>query len=912
MQCPRCAKEIREPGAFCPHCAAALGDAVTSGPTELGAGESPTPDEAPTSADPPLTPTPLSLSDSGQHGRFLPGTTVADRYRIVGLLGRGGMGEVYRADDLKLGQQVALKFLPRRFMEDEGHVERLFDEVRMARKVSHPNVCRVWDIGEADGQHYVSMEYVDGEDLASLLRRIGRLPKDKAVEISRQLCAALAAAHDEGVLHRDLKPANIMLDGRGRVKLTDFGLAAVAEVRAGTPIYMAPEQLAGEEVSVKSDLYALGLVLHELFTGDRVFDAGDLEELKRQHEHSMTETLTMTSDLDPAVERVIGRCLRADPGERPGSALVVAAGLPGADPLAAALAAGETPSPEIVAEAGGEGKLRAAIAIPLLVVTVLGALAFATLNSRTTMVSWIPFDTPPQVLEASAQEIVANLGYTQPPVDRASGFIMDLSYPQWLDENTVPLERYEALREGRPAVGIYWWRSSPRLMIPSATFMGAAGLVTRSEPAVNVPGMILVTLDLRGRLRFLEVVPDDVVGDALEHEEFEWAKLFDAAGLDMAGFQPVSPRFTPRRYADERMAWEGVFPEDENVALHIEAAAFRGRPVMWRYFSTFAPMESSANTGPDLTIGMIVFLVIFMTVIAGVMLGSIFLARRNVRLGRGDRRGAGRFGTFLILTLMLGWLFKGDHVANLSQINMFFDALVWAVAVGGLGWALYLAVEPIMRRHDPERMIGWSRLLNGRFDDPLVGRDLLFGCVAGVCVAGLGLAEKVAGLGGLSRPSASLVGFSPLQSLSGPAAFISGELGRSLPLAAASSLGILLLYALILAAVRRRWAAMAIMVTFFSLIDLTNPLGFSPLQLAIGVVGTLVMFSVLVRFGVLAAAVATWTQQVFVVYLVTLDLSIWYAPNVMMGLALFLAVACYGFYRSVEWKGGVTEAWLES
>ena len=384
-------------GVVCPFCAEPLSEAATSGPTEFAGG---TPDEATTSADPPHTPTPMSLSDSGQHGRFLPGTTVANRYRIVGLLGRGGMGEVYRADDLKLGQQVALKFLPRKFMEDAGHVERLLDEVRMARKVGHPNVCRVWDIGEAAGQHYVSMEYVDGEDLGSLLRRIGRLPKDKAVEISRQLCAALAAAHDEGVLHRDLKPANIMLDGRGRVKLTDFGLAAVAEVRAGTPIYMAPEQLAGEEVSTRSDLYALGLVLHELFTGERVFSATDVEDLKRQHERSMSGSLTTTSDLDPAVDRVIQRCLQPDPTDRPRSALVVAAGLPGADPLAAALAAGETPSPEMVAEAGGEGKLRPAIAIPVLASAVLGALAFTLL--RVSIVQWVPFDIPPEVLDARA------------------------------------------------------------------------------------------------------------------------------------------------------------------------------------------------------------------------------------------------------------------------------------------------------------------------------------------------------------------------------------------------------------------------------------------------------------------------------------------------------------------------------
>ena len=147
--------------------------------------------------------------------RFLPGDVLAGRYRIVELLGRGGMGEVYRADDLKLGQPVALKFLPRDAAGRRDRLERFHAEVRMARQVSHPNVCRVYDIGEVDGQLFLSMEYVDGEDLASLLRRIGRLPPDKALEIARQICAGLAAAHESGVLHRDLKPANIMLDGRG-------------------------------------------------------------------------------------------------------------------------------------------------------------------------------------------------------------------------------------------------------------------------------------------------------------------------------------------------------------------------------------------------------------------------------------------------------------------------------------------------------------------------------------------------------------------------------------------------------------------------------------------------------------------------------------------------------------------------
>ena len=141
------------------------------------------------------------------------------------------MGEVYRADDLKLGHPVALKFLPKDLADDPRRLQLFHDEVRLARQVSHPNVCRVHDIGEVDGQHFLSMEYIDGEDLRGLLRRIGRLPKDKGIEIAQQLCMGLAAAHEKGVLHRDLKPANIMLDGRGQVRITDYGLARSAQRR---------------------------------------------------------------------------------------------------------------------------------------------------------------------------------------------------------------------------------------------------------------------------------------------------------------------------------------------------------------------------------------------------------------------------------------------------------------------------------------------------------------------------------------------------------------------------------------------------------------------------------------------------------------------------------------------------------
>jgi serine/threonine-protein kinase len=313
---------------------------------------------------------------------------LAGRYRVFGLVGKGGMGEVYRADDLKLGQAVALKFLPVDVEQDAERLSRFLDEVRIARQISHPNVCRVYDVGEVDGHHFLSMEFVDGEDLASLLRRIGRLPRDKALQIARQMCAGLAAAHEQGVLHRDLKPGNVMIDGRGRARITDFGLARLAgeiqnaDVVAGTPAYMAPEQISGKGVTVRSDIYALGLVLYELCTGQPAFKGTTAAELARQKSETAPASPGQIVDgFDPAIERVILRCLERDPANRPASALQIAAALPGGDPLAAALAAGETPSPELVAEAGAVGGLTPAVAWTCLAAFFVLSIAAQALSS---------------------------------------------------------------------------------------------------------------------------------------------------------------------------------------------------------------------------------------------------------------------------------------------------------------------------------------------------------------------------------------------------------------------------------------------------------------------------------------------------------------------------------------------------
>src|SRR5215472_6766818 len=373
MFCPTCGAKASATAKFCSSCGKAMDSDTGTTLMDHGSGfegetiapSAPTPRKPPSTSTPSRSPRstrspdPLSSSDPIGGGRFTPGQILAERYRIVALAGRGGMGEVFRAEDLTLGQIVAMKFLPERLSQDEAALSRFHAEVRNARQVSHPNVCRVFDIGEAEGTLFLTMEYVDGEDLASVVRRIGRLSPDKATEIARQICAGLAAAHERGVIHRDLKPANVMLDGAGKIRITDFGLAGLAasvqgeDARAGTPAYMAPEQLAGKEVTTKSDIYSLGLILYEILTGKRAFEASTLRELVSVRESgTITNPSTLVRDLDPLIERVILRCLEADPDKRPSSALQVAAALPGGDPLAAALAAGETPSPQMVAAAG--------------------------------------------------------------------------------------------------------------------------------------------------------------------------------------------------------------------------------------------------------------------------------------------------------------------------------------------------------------------------------------------------------------------------------------------------------------------------------------------------------------------------------------------------------------------------------
>jgi predicted Ser/Thr protein kinase len=833
-------------------------------------------------------------SDSSEDGRFLPGTLLGDRYRIISLLGAGGMGEVYRATDLRLGQAVALKFLPEEASRDPKTLARFNNEVKIARQVAHPNVCRVYDIGEVEGLAYLSMEYVDGEDLNSLLRRIGRLPSDKAIEISRKLCAGLAAAHDKGVLHRDLKPANIMIDGRGHVLITDFGLAGVMgqieglEARNGTPGYMSPEQLAGTEVSAQSDVFALGVVLYEMFTGKRPYTAKTRAELMRlTGEGKPASPRSIVKDIDPAVETVILRCLDPDPRRRPSSALAVSAALPGGDPLAAALAAGETPSPQMVAESGEKCGMGSKAAFGWMAAVILGLAAVTFVRERVNVLAKIPFDQPPEVLAQKSREILTQLGYGDGGKYSASGFAYRVPVLRYMLRQ-MPGDPWPRLAKGRPAGMRFWYRSSSFPLAPQQT--GPLMHVTISDPPPDVAGMTDVMVDPQGRLLAFTAVPPDYTATTNQPHAPPWNTLFQAAGLDIARFRPVDSRWTPPAMADARAAWDGSYSENPDIPIHIEAAAFQGKPV---FFVQYGPWMQPPRPGapPEgRSPGDLVYLILQLVVV----LGSIPFARYNLQMGRGDTHGAFRLGLFATALNLAAWIIGGTHVGNASEGDLFFMACMHAV-FGGVTLALtYISFEPFVRRKWPQTIISWSRIMAGKFRDPVVGKETLIGTAIGLVLELIGLCGMLVH-GAVGTPSLDIstseLALMGARQMTGLYLWLGSD-------TLFKSLGILFLLFLARTLLRKQWLAAGLLIIVLAGVsapNLPNPLVAWPTYI--------VMFSVMVLtlmyFGLWALVRAIFTTSLLGAFPLTTSLSAWYGWAAVVTMIAVLGPAVVGFRTSL-------------
>jgi predicted Ser/Thr protein kinase len=865
-RCRSCSAEIPESSRFCLACGAALSPPNSQAPTvAMARGQTPTPSGA-----------------SFDEGRFPAGAILGDRYRILGLLGQGGMGEVYRAHDQILNQAVALKFLAGAQFTDAA-LNRFRNEVRLARQVSHPNVCRVYDIGVIEGMHFLTMEYVDGEDLRSLLRRIGRLSGDKALEIARRLCAGLAAAHDKGVLHRDLKPANIMLDGRGQVLITDFGLAGLAgqveggEIRNGTPAYMAPEQLAGKEVSVRSDIYSLGLVLHEMFTGKRVFEDGAQSEEKRSTPTNFSST---AKDIDPAVERIILRCLDAEPRNRPSSALAVAAALPGGDPLAAALAAGETPTPGMVAAAGDTEGISVKVAGICLGVVVAGLVAVAVLGSKTNILQKTPFDKPPAALEQKARDLIQSFGYTEPPVDRVRGFSYDTEFQQYGEQKETTAVYRAQLAKGWPALIRFWYRQSPQYLATTAPNTP----VTLDDPPPIQSGMVTVILDPQGRLTEFAAVPPQVEKTAALSRAPDWAGLFSAAGLDMARFTLVDPEWLPLVSFDARAAWTGVFP-DTDLPLRIEVASWRGKPVSFEMVASWSTPSRMQPVGLAIVPGIIVTLALL-----GI---AALLAWRSLRLGRGDRRGAFRLAVFVFAVAMLEWLCGTNHVPTIAEFIGFVVAVSAALLVAGFFWMVYMALEPYVRRRWPQSLIGWSRLLGGAVRDPVVGGNLLIGAVFGVATAAVFLVHNL--VLDVDRVEGNRLNLDAVLD----ARHMTLLAFQRLLFYIGAALVFFLLFFLLRALLRSQWLAAAVVMILVMLFGLSDSVNHPVISAALNLVPVATGLLVTIRFGVLAIISCYFTSGLLVLYPSTTDFSTWYAGSTIFAFVVVLALTAFAFHTAV-------------
>jgi serine/threonine-protein kinase len=872
--------------------------------------------------------TPVVAGVFSEEGRFRAGALFAGRFRIVAALGRGGMGDVYRADDLELGQPVALKFLTA-FRSDERSRTRLRTEVRLARQISHPNVCRVYDIGEVHGELYLSMEYVDGEDLAALLKRIGRLPIDKGIEVARKLCAGLAAAHARGVLHRDFKPANIMIDGHGEVRIMDFGLAAIADrldradVRSGTPAYMAPEQLAGRESTRQSDIYALGLVLYELFTGRPAFEARDVQDLARQRESRPASTPSShVPEVGPVVERAILRCLEPDPRQRPTSALEVASSLPGGNPLADALAAGETPSPEMVAAAGPTDALRPAVAVSLLTGIGLGLAMWCWLTPPTQMVSQLPFEHSPEVLASKAREIAASLGYTLRPVDTASGFRDETDrYAAYVERQMSGTaaerkSRWSQLLGSAPSPISFWYREADAPLVP----LGPLGIVTMSDPPAVTRGMVSMQLGLDGRLlRFTAQPGTDRSEQNGDPGAPDWSRLFDAAGLDLGRFTPA---VQDESWAGDEQIWTGVYPGPGAFPVRVVATSTPTRVTSFAIVFPWSPDAdasgravaagldgSSLGTGLSRSLNVRGEGGMMPPIVSLVMLCVVgFVARRNWVAGRVDHSGAWRLALLCFFAPLVGLhLVTGNAALLIDFVGG--PGLQGLIAVPLIAVAFYLGIEPWARRHWPETLITWSRAVSGRWRDPVVGRDVLIGLLGAVATScayrvmylwivntggvpdGVALSgpEGVGG-GGFGFTLVNLMGARQ----SAGAMLISAVVGLQ------NSLVIFFILFLCRILLRRSWLAAAatagvLSLTFWGLLIFgqTTPEGWFAFAL-------LILLTIMsTRYGFFALTVWVWFGQFVEHAMLTPDFGAWYGQSSLLAVIVVSATALWAFRTSL-------------
>jgi serine/threonine-protein kinase len=417
--------------------------------------------------------------------------------------------------------------------------------------------------------------------------------------------------------------------------------------------------------------------------------------------------------------------------------------------------------------------------------------------------------------------------------------------------------------------------------------------------------MTFVRLTPRGRLTQLIVVPPQVEKPAEAVAPPDWAPLFSAAGLEPSQWTPAQPAWTPPVFADSRAAWREAQPQRPDAPLRIEAAAYQGRPV---YFELIGPWTQPGRVQVfQASAGLETFEAIGIVLLLSLLLGGAWLARRNLRAGRSDRRGAARLATVVFAAAAVEWLFGAHHVPSFYEFSLLAMFLSAGLLVAASVWILYIALEPYVRRRWPATLVSWSRLLAGDFRDPLVGRDVLMGCLLTT------LSVVVARVGGLV---AQWLGYAPVQPYGGPeqeflgARAIISALSGNVTGSIFGGLATLFFLFVLRVLLRKGWAAAAAFILFFTLFQ--PLLATAPVLFAIrGLILSSLTVLVLVRFGLLALIASGLFGQLLGNFPLTTDSSAWYAGIGFAGILLMAAMAFYSFYTSLGGRPMFGAATLE-
>lgn len=808
-----------------------------------------------------------------------PGTLIAGRYRLAAPLGRGGMGIVYRADDTELSQTIALKFLSPALQQNAAAMDFLRREVKTARQVSHPNVVRVFDIGAADGEAFISMEFVAGENLSSIVRRVQQLPPAKVLQIAQQSAAGLAAAHDAGILHRDLKPANIMIDGAGNVRILDFGIAApLSDERelarfAGTPGFLAPEVVAGQKPSPQSDFYAWGLVIYYASTGQLPKPANatadDINDRLRRAK--------ISDDLAAVIEL----CLQPDPDRRPHSARDILALLSSDDPLLDAVQAGRIPSPELLA-ATSSWRPTPRLLDSLLAAGLVLLLLIMLLGSRTLFLSRCGLTKSPEVLRAIAEHILYKVCDEPPRGPVQTGIALDTDCLQYVRAHPEIPAAWQKIAAGQIPAVVFWYRQGdPHLPRPALL-----GETTADHDRQLPPGTATVRLDGRGALLSLQIDQRQRTSDR-EASPPNLLNIFDLAHLHF-GFQQVKPQNVPPLYADSVNEWEGPLPADPDKRLRVLAASLGDRFV---YFDLLPPWQPSPDdeTRPKSQSSIFVALRTALWLVAIAL--AAFLAWRHVQQGQADWHGAWRVTAAVLVLALLDWFCGSRHNFLVAEeLSAAFDWLSAILFCGTIAGIAYLAVEPSARRWWPWSIITLRRLLSGRLRDRGIWADVLLGLVVGLGSVFLRqlctLANQLFGV-----PVSGLNDFDPAQNLLDHfgfryrfAVFVSAVL-----FAVLDSLLLLTLVVGVKRIVKSTTLTAVLLVVLLAALAILERGILSPIDWLARTLLLSIATWVLLRFGLLASVIALATYYAVNNSPLTLDSSQWFAPAGFSVVILFIA-----------------------